>query len=57
MVRFEIIRKGSAVEVRGLGVFRDKKDGRIRVTCPTSATYCPKGSSIERFFAEILDSN
>lgn len=46
--------KGKAVYVKGLRVFMHK-DGTIHVSSSTGHTYCPKGSSIERFFRKILE--
>ncbi len=45
---------GKAVYVNGLRVF-EHTDGSIHVTSTKDHTFCPKGSSIERFFRKFLD--
>lgn len=46
--------RGKAVYVKGLRVF-EHKDGTIHVSSSKGHTYCPKGSSIEKFFRKLLE--
>lgn len=45
---------GKAVYVKGLRVF-EHTDGTIHVTSSEGHTFCPKGSSIEKFFKKFIE--
>ncbi|MBN2331390.1 MAG: hypothetical protein JXC85_06250 [Candidatus Aenigmarchaeota archaeon] len=46
--------KGKAIYVKGIRVF-EHKDGTIHVTSSKGHTFCPGGSSIEKFFRKLLE--
>ncbi|HAB52198.1 MAG TPA: hypothetical protein DCE80_08535 [Ignavibacteriales bacterium] len=51
----EVVRSsGKAVYVKGIRVWKHT-DGTIHVSSTKGHTFCPKGSSIERFFRKFIE--